>query len=118
LVLEAKATYLLYSSGYATNRQQVIKVIWNKAASPQQTDVSIIFARLRQCARSLGDIGATYRIRLNLCLPLAHTSPQPKRQINQFSHFCTAHGRKSLYFTMGAPFPQNCPFPWGSWTPI
>ena len=27
--------------------------------------------------------------------------------------FCTAHGRKSLYFTVGAPFCQNCPFPWG-----
>jgi len=23
------------------------------------------------------------------------------------------HGRKSLYFTMGAPFPQQFPFPWG-----
>jgi len=23
--------------------------------------------------------------------------------------FCTAHGRKSLYFTMGAPFPKNSP---------
>ena len=24
----------------------------------------------------------------------------------------------SLYFTMGRPFPpQNCPFPWGIWTP-
>jgi len=38
----------------------------------------------------------------------AHQSPQPKQQIDQFSHFCTAHGRKS----MGAPFPKNCPFPW------
>ena len=54
---------------------------------------------------------------IELVLPLAHPSPQPKRQIDQFSHFCTAHGRKSLYFTMGAPFPQNCPYPWGIWTP-
>ena len=51
---------------------------------------------------------------IELVLPSAHPSPQPKWQINQFSHFCTAHGRKSLYFTMGNPFPQNCPFPWGS----
>jgi len=31
--------------------------------------------------------------------------------------FCTAYGRKCLYFTMGAPIHQNCPFPWGIWTP-
>jgi len=34
--------------------------------------------------------------------------------IDRFSRFCTAHGRKSLYFTIGDPFPQNCPFLWGS----
>jgi len=34
-------------------------------------------------------------------LPSVHQSPQPKRQINQFSHFCTAHGRVS----MGMSFP-------------
>jgi len=32
-------------------------------------------------------------------------------QTGRFSHFCTAHGRKSLYFTLGAPFPKYCPFP-------
>jgi len=48
-------------------------------------------------------------------LPLAHPSPQPKGQIDRFSCFCTAHGRKSLYFTTGVPFPQNCPFSWRIW---
>jgi len=52
-----------------------------------------------------------------LVLLLAHPSPQPKQQIDPFSHFCTANGRKSLCFTMGDPFPQNCPFSWGIWTP-
>jgi len=33
-----------------------------------------------------------------LVLPSAHLSPQPKRQINRFSRFCTTHSRKSLYF--------------------
>jgi len=47
----------------------------------------------------------------------AHPSPQPKQQIDGFSRFCTAHDRKSLYFTVSAPFPQNCPFPRGLWTP-
>jgi len=46
-----------------------------------------------------------------LVLPSAHTSPQPKRQIAWFSHFCTAHGG---YLTMGDPFPKNYHLPWGS----
>ena len=33
------------------------------------------------------------------------------------SSCCTAHGKKSLYFTMGAPFPQNCPLPMGDLDP-
>ena len=28
-----------------------------------------------------------------LVLPLAYPSPQPKRQIDRFSRFCTAHGK-------------------------
>ena len=45
---------------------------------------------------------------------LAHPSPQPKRHLDRFSHFCTAQRRVSLYFTMDRPFSaQNCPFPWG-----
>ena len=30
---------------------------------------------------------------IELVLPSAHQSPQPKWQINQFSHFCTVHGK-------------------------
>jgi len=36
--------------------------------------------------------------------------------MDRFSRFCAAYGRKCLYFTMGAPIHQNCPFPWGIWT--
>jgi len=55
---------------------------------------------------------------IELVLPSAHRSPQPKLQIDRFSRFCTAHGRKCLYFTMRDPFPQNCPFSWGGvWDP-
>ena len=40
----------------------------------------------------------------------------PKWHLNRFSRFCTAHGRQSLYLTMGHPFPpQNCPFVRGIW---
>jgi len=54
---------------------------------------------------------------IELMLLSAHPSPQRKRQIDRFSHFCTAHGRKSLYFTLCVPIPQNCPFPDGSKPP-
>ena len=49
---------------------------------------------------------------IELLLPSAQPSPQPKWQIDLFSLFCTAHGRKSIYFTMGAHLPESCPFPW------
>jgi len=42
---------------------------------------------------------------IELVLPSVHRNPQPKWQIDQFSHFCTDHSRMSLYFTMGRPFP-------------
>jgi len=38
-------------------------------------------------------------------LSWTHPSPHPKRHLDRFSHFCTAHGRESRYFTMGRPFP-------------
>jgi len=51
-------------------------------------------------------------------VPWAHPSPYPKRHLDQFSHFCTAHGRRSLLFTKGHPFAsQNCPFTTGHLDP-
>ena len=47
--------------------------------------------------------------------PSSHSSPQSKRQMDRFSRFCTVYVRKCLYFTMGAPIHQNCPFPWNIW---
>jgi len=46
--------------------------------------------------------------------PLESTTQMANRSVQPFS---TAHGRKCLYFTMGAPIHQNCPFPWEIWTP-
>jgi len=65
--------------------KQVVSVIWHKA------DVDARFDRIRQVLphwRRLANM-------IELVLPLAHSSPQPKWQINRFSHFCTAHGRVS-----------------------
>jgi len=55
---------------------------------------------------------------IELLLPSAHPSPQPKWQSDRFSHYCTAHCRQSLHFTMCAPFPKKCPFQWGDLDPI
>ena len=45
-------------------------------------------------------------------LPHASLSPteaMPQRHLLRFSCFCTAHGRQSLYFTVGLPFPLQNP---------
>ena len=43
--------------------------------------------------------------------PWAHPSPHRKQHLGWFSHFCSTHGRVSIYFTMHQPFSlQNCPF--------
>jgi len=54
--------------------------------------------------------------RIECVHPSAHSSPQPKRQMDRFSRFCTAYDKKCVYFTMSTPVHQNCPFPWGIWT--
>ena len=46
------------------------------------------------------------------------SSPQPKLQIDRFSRFCKAYGRKSLFFAIGAPFPKIASFHAGIWTYI
>jgi len=50
-------------------------------------------------------------------LPSAHPSPQPKRQIDWFSHFCTTY-RNSVSFTVGDPFPEIAPSHGEIWTLI
>jgi len=69
-----------------------------KATLQPHMDGSIVFARWQQCAPHL------------IILPWIHPSPQPKRQLNWFSSFCTVHDSQSTYITMGRPSPpQNCP---------
>ena len=71
------------------------------------------FNRIRQVAPLCPPMWAHWHHLANtieLVLPSAHPSPQPKWQIDRFSRFCTAHGRKSLYLTMGDPFPKIAPF--------
>jgi len=69
-------------------------------------DGSVVFARWR-----LHHMVNT----IELVLPLAHPSPCHKRQIDWFSHFCTAHARVSLGMPRHA-FPLIiAPSTWGIW---
>jgi len=43
-------------------------------------------------------------------LPSVHPSPQPKRQIDHFSHFCTAQGRVLPGMPWHVLSTNNCPF--------
>ena len=81
----------------------------------------MLFDVIRQVTATCPSTRAHWRHLANtieLVYPSAHSSPQSKRQMDRFSRFCIAYGRKCLYFTMGAPIYQNCPFPWGSGPPM
>ena len=49
-----KTVLLLYFDHI--KEKQLVKVIWHKAASPPQTDDSVVFARLRKCALPWGHV--------------------------------------------------------------
>ena len=83
---------------------------WSKA------DGSIVFARWQRCVLPWLHIGATWRMRLNVCILRPIGFHNQKRQIDQFSRFCPAHCRKCLYLTIGHHIHQNC-LPRGIWTP-
>ena len=106
--------------------QQMVKVIWHKAALLQQTDGSVVFAL------PWGHIGATWRTRL---IPLASPSPQPTWQIRlnlcflQPARVHNPNGKSigSAIFAQltavssGMPVhvlsPNNFPFSWGICAP-
>ena len=76
---------------------------------------SAIFAQLMAKCRQ-----AHWRHLANMTevvLRWAHPNPQPKLQIDQFSHFCTAYSRKVSIFYNRFPFCQSCPFQWGDLDP-
>ena len=70
------------------------------------------FNRIRQVAPMCRPMWAHWRHLANtieIMLPSAHLSPQPKWQIDRFNCFCTDHGRKSILYN-GRPFPPKLPF--------
>jgi len=66
----------------------------------------MLFDRQWQRILPQGHSGVTRANMIELVHPSAHLSPQSKWQMDRFSRFCTAYGRKCLYFTMGAPIHQ------------
>jgi len=85
----------------------------------------VVFAQLMECRRAhwchltnrteLVHTGATWPIRLNMCF-LGPTQTQTTNQsVQPLLH---SSRQKVPYFTMGVPFPQNCPFPLGDLDPI
>jgi len=58
-------------------------------------DVSIVFAYFATMCPPMIAHCRQMANTIKLVLPSAYPSPQPERQIDQFSHFCTGHGRLS-----------------------
>jgi len=88
----------------------VVKVISHKA--PRRVDGW--FNVIQQVTAMCAPMKAHWRHLANtieLVHPLAHSSPQPKRQMDRFSRFCTAYGTNALY--NGRPYPTELPFPTG-----
>ena len=58
-------------------KEQVVKVIWQQAASPPHMDGSMASARWRHV--------------IHVIVPWSHQSLKPKRHLDRFSRFCRAH---------------------------
>ena len=94
-----------YLNGNDKSINKWSKQLDKKAASPLHMDGSVVFARWRQCAPASNTF------------PWTFPSPYPKRHVDQFSHFCTAHSLRSLHFTAG-PFPSKLPLFMGISRPV
>jgi len=98
-------------SNCSLKSQQVVKVMWHKAALLQQTDGSIVFARWNQCPLPWGHIGATWWVRLNLSFLQPTRVHNPNgRSVYRFFAQLTA---ESPYTLQWAPLSPNLPLPVG-----
>jgi len=89
--------------------EQVVKVIWHKTASLLQTDGSVIFARWRQ----RGHIGATWLIRLNLCLLRPTRVHNPNGKYWSVQPYLHSLRQKVPILYNGRPFPKKLSLPIG-----
>jgi len=83
--------------------EQVVKVIWQQAASPMHTDGSMAFARWRQRATQLTHASLG---------PPESKSQTTSRSVQPFLH-SSLQSVPMLYNGPPLPPPQNCPFPRG-----
>jgi len=89
-----------------------IQPTWIHKRNGKSIDLAVFAPITAECRRTHWRYLANT---IELVLPLTHPSPQSKQEINRFSRFCTAQGRKSLSFPMGRPFPLKiAPFHGGS----
>jgi len=89
---------------------------FTKAASPQQTDGSVVFARWRQCALPCPYTGATWQIRSNLCF-LSPTRVHNPNSKSIGSAVFAQPNAESPYSLQWAPFPQKLLLPIGDLDP-
>jgi len=80
-------------------------------------DGSIVFASLRQCASNEGTLAPAGEYDWTCAFFCPYPSPQLKRQMDWFIHFCTAHGRVSSGMLGHDLYPNNCPHRMGIWAP-
>jgi len=82
---------------------------WSKSFDIRRmTAVDRRFNRIRQVAAMCPPMRSHLRHMANtieLVHFSAHSSPQPKRQMDRFNRFCTDDRKVSLYFTVIRPFP-------------
>jgi len=76
-------------------------------------DSSMLFDRWRQCVLSRGHIGATWQIRLNLCilLPSQSTTKTANGSVQPFSH--SLRQKVHILYNRHAYDPPELPFPMG-----
>jgi len=90
--------------------KQVVKVILTygriAAADGRLNRIRHVVTMCRPISAHRSNIANT----IELVLPYAQPSPQPKRQIDRVSHFAQLTAMRHLS-------PRNLPFPWGIWTP-
>jgi len=99
-------TFLLKKEQKCNISKQVVKVIWQKGR------IAAAHGRFNHISQV-----APMSTQSNTCFL---DPPKSTSQMSSWSVqlFCTAHGSMSLYFTMDRLLsPQNCLFPWGTWTP-
>jgi len=88
---------------FFTKNEQLVKVIWQQAASPPHMDGSVVVARWRQCAPHLIHVHASFG-------PVESKPQTASWSLQPFLH-------SALWTCSGMFFPLKLPLRMGIWTP-